>query len=149
MENQDTQSENSTPPWSKTEEELDTRVGPEYDVAEPFDGTPSWFRFNAASIGGETEQEKAEMAAAKKEQIELGIGQPQKQPPQKFVATKDTHAKSQEFVNDLKKDPSQMKNDFVPKIRDSKTGKIRKLGPNDKCPCGSGKKFKKCHGRGR
>jgi hypothetical protein len=22
-----------------------------------------------------------------------------------------------------------------------------KVGPNDKCPCGSGKKYKKCHGR--
>ena len=28
-----------------------------------------------------------------------------------------------------------------------KTGKKTKVGPNDKCPCGSGKKMKKCHGR--
>ena len=26
--------------------------------------------------------------------------------------------------------------------------KERMPGPNDPCPCGSGKKFKKCHGRG-
>ena len=25
-------------------------------------------------------------------------------------------------------------------------GKTRKIGRNDKCPCGSGKKYKKCHG---
>ena len=24
--------------------------------------------------------------------------------------------------------------------------KGKKIGPNDPCPCGSGKKFKKCHG---
>lgn len=27
-------------------------------------------------------------------------------------------------------------------------GKPKKLGPNDQCPCGSGKKYKKCHGAG-
>ena len=25
--------------------------------------------------------------------------------------------------------------------------KIKKIGRNDPCPCGSGKKYKKCHGR--
>ena len=25
-------------------------------------------------------------------------------------------------------------------------GKIQKIGRNDPCPCGSGKKFKRCHG---
>ena len=25
-------------------------------------------------------------------------------------------------------------------------GKPKKVGPNDACPCGSGKKYKKCHG---
>jgi len=25
--------------------------------------------------------------------------------------------------------------------------KIKDIGRNDKCPCGSGKKFKKCHGK--
>ena len=28
-----------------------------------------------------------------------------------------------------------------------KNGKLKKVGPNDPCPCGSGKKFKKCHGK--
>jgi uncharacterized protein YecA (UPF0149 family) len=25
-------------------------------------------------------------------------------------------------------------------------GKAKKIGPNEKCPCGGGKKYKKCHG---
>ena len=25
-------------------------------------------------------------------------------------------------------------------------GKVKKIGPNEKCPCGGGKKYKKCHG---
>jgi uncharacterized protein YecA (UPF0149 family) len=26
--------------------------------------------------------------------------------------------------------------------------RVRKVGPNQPCPCGSGTKYKKCHGRG-
>jgi len=26
--------------------------------------------------------------------------------------------------------------------------RVAKVGRNDPCPCGSGKKYKKCHGRG-
>ena len=29
------------------------------------------------------------------------------------------------------------------------TKEVRKIYPNDPCPCGSGKKYKKCHGRNR
>jgi hypothetical protein len=36
---------------------------------------------------------------------------------------------------------------FVPAPRPAKTAKPGKMGRNDPCPCGSGKKFKKCHGR--
>jgi preprotein translocase subunit SecA len=32
------------------------------------------------------------------------------------------------------------------KLQNSKTPKTEKVGRNDLCPCGSGKKFKKCHG---
>jgi uncharacterized protein YecA (UPF0149 family) len=28
------------------------------------------------------------------------------------------------------------------------TRHVHKVGRNDPCPCGSGKKFKKCHGKG-
>jgi preprotein translocase subunit SecA len=29
----------------------------------------------------------------------------------------------------------------------SATGGVPKVGRNDPCPCGSGKKYKQCHGR--
>jgi preprotein translocase subunit SecA len=32
-------------------------------------------------------------------------------------------------------------------VRVPKKREIRKIYPNDPCPCGSGKKFKQCHGR--
>ena len=31
----------------------------------------------------------------------------------------------------------------LPKVND----KAKKVGPNDPCPCGSGLKYKKCHGK--
>ena len=58
--------------------------------------------------------------------------------------------------------PSAERIDFVKEIRDGKTrgelpvteikdgklsGKLPKVGRNDPCPCGSGKKYKRCHGR--
>lgn len=36
---------------------------------------------------------------------------------------------------------------FVPLPRPAEAAKPGKIGRNDLCPCGSGKKFKKCHGR--
>jgi hypothetical protein len=45
--------------------------------------------------------------------------------------------------------PSLREIDFVAEIQ--KSGKLPvhsdKVGRNDPCPCGSGKKYKKCHGR--
>lgn len=35
---------------------------------------------------------------------------------------------------------------FVPPVRPSKPTRTDKIGRNDPCPCGSGKKYKKCHG---
>ena len=35
---------------------------------------------------------------------------------------------------------------FVPPVKDSRRESYGKVGRNDPCPCGSGKKFKKCHG---
>jgi uncharacterized protein YecA (UPF0149 family) len=31
----------------------------------------------------------------------------------------------------------------------SSTATVPEVGRNDPCPCGSGKKYKKCHGAGR
>ena len=35
------------------------------------------------------------------------------------------------------------------KVRKTPVRKAKKPGPNDPCPCGSGLKYKKCHGRNR
>ena len=47
--------------------------------------------------------------------------------------------------------PSQERIDFVEQIQNmpkpAPTQATPKIGRNDPCPCGSGKKFKKCHGR--
>ncbi|MBO4276862.1 MAG: SEC-C domain-containing protein, partial [Clostridia bacterium] len=32
------------------------------------------------------------------------------------------------------------------KVKPTPVKKEKKVGPNDPCPCGSGKKYKKCHG---
>lgn len=37
--------------------------------------------------------------------------------------------------------------DFVREINDQQLMQTPKLGRNDPCHCGSGKKFKKCHGK--
>ncbi len=37
--------------------------------------------------------------------------------------------------------------DFDPNKRTASVNPSRKIGRNDPCPCGSGKKYKKCHGR--
>ena len=37
--------------------------------------------------------------------------------------------------------------EFVPPPSPEKPGTPGKIGRNDPCHCGSGKKFKKCHGR--
>jgi preprotein translocase subunit SecA len=34
----------------------------------------------------------------------------------------------------------------APALPASVRRKAKRIGPNDPCPCGSGKKFKKCHG---
>jgi preprotein translocase subunit SecA len=42
--------------------------------------------------------------------------------------------------------PSQMTTNQAPVGGASGSGGLDKVGRNDLCPCGSGKKFKKCHG---
>lgn len=43
--------------------------------------------------------------------------------------------------------PSMGKIDFVEEINRISQARMSKTGRNDPCPCGSGKKYKKCHGR--
>ena len=60
--------------------------------------------------------------------------------------------KSQEVIinpqdsNLPQKSPDFTKNDGG-KIKQIKTGNVNKIGRNAPCPCGSGKKYKKCCGR--
>lgn len=44
--------------------------------------------------------------------------------------------------------PSRSHIDFVDEINRAKAAAFSKVGRNDPCPCGSGKKSKKCHGKG-
>lgn len=43
--------------------------------------------------------------------------------------------------------PSQLGTDYVEEINRGKQGAVAKVGRNQKCPCGSGKKYKYCHGK--
>ena len=45
----------------------------------------------------------------------------------------------------LKKEPVPIARPVMPNTKPS--GQPQKIGRNDPCPCGSGKKFKKCHGK--
>lgn len=42
----------------------------------------------------------------------------------------------------------QANNHQVKKLKKMPTRKDQHIGRNDECPCGSGKKYKNCHGRG-
>ncbi len=86
--------------------------------------------------------------------INISKKDPKNAPPKLAPnSTVDKDPQMQQFMRLLKEDPKNiaphLNKGFRPKVKDNVTGKVRKLGPNDKCPCGSGKKFKKCHGRGK
>ncbi|MDD3867416.1 MAG: SEC-C metal-binding domain-containing protein [Eubacteriales bacterium] len=44
--------------------------------------------------------------------------------------------------------PQERRQAIIREWRDSKTVRSEKIGRNDPCPCGSGKKYKKCCGKG-
>lgn len=44
--------------------------------------------------------------------------------------------------------PQKQRQAIIREWRDSKTVRSEKIGRNDPCPCGSGKKYKKCCGKG-
>jgi len=44
----------------------------------------------------------------------------------------------------FKRDPSGSMLDLIPGLHASFLGTSKKVGRNDSCPCGSGKKYKKC-----
>ena len=113
------QSENKTF-WELSENQLCSLVDPDL-CYEPIEKQIQWFRNTKKFEGAETQQEIMEKKQATYELVQSGIVKVKKTPPKL------------ELVNGNK-------------IKDKK-GNLVKIGPNQPCPCGSGKKFKKCHGR--
>jgi uncharacterized protein YecA (UPF0149 family) len=147
--NQPTQSENE-PRWKIPLELLTSLSGPEFEVSDGIIN-PEWVRYQHHMFMGDSEAEKNEKKQAIQEQLRLGILKLKQSPEKtKLVAKGPITQELKKFADNLKIDPNKIEkqNNFRPKIQDNK-GQIRKLGPNDKCPCGSGKKYKKCHGRGQ
>ena len=69
--------------------------------------------------------------------------------------TENRMRESMKQVNGAPRNPSllsdEVKNEnLVPNIPGAQAPKVnskKKIRPNDLCPCGSGQKYKKCHGR--
>ena len=60
---------------------------------------------------------------------------------------KATQAEAQKITDEPKPQPLQQKQPDEPKPQPIVRGE-KKIGRNDPCPCGSGKKYKNCHGKG-
>ena len=141
-------------PWQLANGELDSISGPNIEEGPDINKSPQWFRYNA-QMGGETEQEQKEKQQCIEQQLNLGILRKKNAKENVTHVIKDDKLKNElyGFTELLKTKPTDIKpedmNSFRPKVIDKNTGQKRKLGPNDKCPCGSGKKFKKCHGIGK
>ena len=71
-----------------------------------------------------------------------------KQRPQNYIAPAKTMDKNTgSFAAFKQADSGKKKNDTVDLVHEKvKDAEGQKVGRNDPCPCGSGKKFKKCHG---
>lgn len=103
-----------------------------------------WFHYNTKNQVSESEEEKKEKQLAMKEQFDKGI-----------ISLSDNDINS--LISQQKQNNSGKINPYLAKLvqentidkRNNNIKKPKKIGPNDKCPCGSGKKFKKCHGRGK
>jgi uncharacterized protein YecA (UPF0149 family) len=137
---------------------------PMYEVPDNF---IKLFNFQS-SVPQETPEENEEKNKAILEQVKLGIIQVQQVPQNQF------NSAYTQFHPDLKVSATTAKitmlngqpislpptpiphNDFInafckkPIITNKNLnlfGNNKKVGKNEKCPCGSGKKYKVCHGR--
>lgn len=61
------------------------------------------------------------------------------------LALKGAEEPTGDFAEEAK-ELKEEKKEHNPAVRDPKDQKD-KVGRNDPCPCGSGKKYKKCHGK--
>ena len=55
--------------------------------------------------------------------------------------------KFQEFVQTILKEKYNMYDGKIPLMVQERANWPKKIGRNDPCPCGSGKKYKFCHGK--
>jgi hypothetical protein len=108
-------------------------------------GEVKWFQFLPPSeLSKETDLEKKEKQDAIQEQLKRGILKIQgnnivlnagKQEPPKPTVSPIKISQPQDIANKILQINKNVQ-------------KPKKVGPNEPCPCGSGKKYKKCHGRG-
>lgn len=117
--------------WEIPQNLLSTEVlEPESETFEDF--TIVWTNFNPAKgQNKETEQELKEMKQAIDEQINAGILKRTNKPQPSHIM----------------KHPNALIQNILKGSDNSIRKKKPKIRPNDKCPCGSGKKYKKCHGK--
>ena len=162
--NQDQQENNS---WELPPDFLDSKTYlnhsiPTYELPE---NTIKFFNFQT-SVPAETPLEKSEQEKAIQDQIKLGILRVNNVPTQtndnsyhpelqlssspakitvlngQLIATQQAPPK-QEY-NILKDFSNKV---ALPSKPTSLFGNNKKVGRNDSCPCGSGRKYKVCHGR--
>lgn len=103
---------------------------------------------------GDSEKEKAEFKNAQLEQLKLGILKMQQPAPQVQFNDPKLFSFDPETKNPLKgfsvQHPiQQAQRKPIPSKFSDLFGKTKKVGPNEPCTCGSGKKYKKCCGRGQ
>lgn len=108
--------------WVLHEYNLRSQLFFDYGKDAPVPTDIKWFQIKMD--GGDSPTEKVEQEQAKMEQVSLGILKVVQAPPPQVNAP-------------IKIDDPQK---LLPLTK--------KLGPNDPCSCLSGKKFKKCHGKG-
>jgi len=138
-------------------EVLDPDDDPEEDIK---DYDIKWSQFLTPSEQAkETDQEAKERKQAIQEQVDAGILKLSTPDLNQLLDTPllndgrlNPHLAKMVRENTIKKRFEKKVNskgkEVVLPNRMSKS-RQKKIGPNDPCPCGSGKKFKKCHGRGK
>lgn len=114
-------------------------VGEEFPTSSLTDDRYKWFQMTI-NAPPESDREKKEMQEAQMEQVRLGIlkvQQPIQQ--QKPVFQQPVNKIAGTFI------PADILNGGS--LKQPVPMKKKKVGPNEPCPCGSGKKYKKCHAR--
>lgn len=97
-----------------------------------------------AQLRGQTQE--AQQLAQKAVELDRDQGYPHAMLGWLFKANGDTQAAGHAFRRALSKEPNNPQ--FKQSLDCTNPYLNMKLGRNEPCPCGSGKKFKKCHGAG-